>query len=145
MPHSAPTQVYPALLVLAATLPTSSANCNSVCAAGDPHFHLAHGGKADFKGRNDTIYCMLSARNLTVNTLFRHDVYNWRSKVVFGSWMKTVYITAEVHAADKNKTFVQISYDPDHASSAQLISRSYSMCIRLNFWLSVIQNMVIIS
>jgi hypothetical protein len=36
-------------------------------AAGDPHFTGAHDDKFDFKGKDDTIYNLLSAPNVTVS------------------------------------------------------------------------------
>jgi hypothetical protein len=61
---------------------------------GDAHFFGPHGDRTDFKGRNNTYYTVLSTNNLTANVLFVQDTYNWRSKVVFGSWMKALAVTA---------------------------------------------------
>jgi hypothetical protein len=61
---------------------------------GDAHFFGPHGDRTDFKGRNNTYYNVLSTNNLTANVLFLHATYNWRNKVVFGSWMKAVAVSA---------------------------------------------------
>jgi hypothetical protein len=37
---------------------------------------------------------VLSTNNLSVAVHFVHDTYNWRNKVVFGSWMKAVAMAA---------------------------------------------------
>ena len=34
---------------------------------GDPHLAFAHGGKADFRGKNGAIYCFLSTPGLALN------------------------------------------------------------------------------
>jgi hypothetical protein len=67
----------------------------TVSAIGDAHLFGAHGGQSDFKGLNNTWYNFLSTSNLSVAVLFLHDSYNWRSKIVFGSWMKAVAVTAQ--------------------------------------------------
>jgi hypothetical protein len=36
----------------------------------DPHFTFAHGGKADFRGEDNTWYNLLSAKNISLNVLF---------------------------------------------------------------------------
>jgi hypothetical protein len=91
--------------------------------AGDPHFLLGDGGLADFKGADDTVYCLLSTSNLTTNVLFVHDVYTWRNKEVHGSWMQAVFVTAVVHTADK-PVWVHISFDPHSPNEAQFLVRN---------------------
>jgi hypothetical protein len=66
----------------------------SFTALGDAHFFGPHGDRTDFKGRNNTYYNVLSTNNLSANVLFVHDTYNWRNKLVFGSWMKALAVTA---------------------------------------------------
>jgi hypothetical protein len=41
--------------------PPSSPPSSIAKAQGDPHIHFAHGGQADFRGKNDTFYALLSA------------------------------------------------------------------------------------
>jgi len=59
----------------------------------DPHLTFAHGGKADFKGENNTIYNMLSARNLSVNVRFMYDDFVLPRRLVHGSYMQAIYMT----------------------------------------------------
>ena len=61
---------------------------------GDPHLYGPHGDRTDFKGRNNTWYNILSTVGLNVNVLFMHEVYFWRKKKVYGSFMKAIAITA---------------------------------------------------
>jgi hypothetical protein len=58
---------------------------------GDPHLHFAHGGAADFRGKNDTFYALLSAPGVhfaarTEDTSFLLP----RPQLVHGSFWKTV-------------------------------------------------------
>jgi hypothetical protein len=58
---------------------------------GDPHLHFAHGGTADFRGKNDTMYALLSAPRIqfaakTQDTSFLLP----RPQLVHGSFWKTV-------------------------------------------------------
>lgn len=43
---------------------------HSATARKDPHLHLAHGGRADFRGENSAIFNLLSARNFSLNAQF---------------------------------------------------------------------------
>ncbi len=42
----------------------SAAGC--ACAHQDPHLTLAHGGRADFRGKNNTLYNFISSHNASV-------------------------------------------------------------------------------
>ena len=68
-------------------------------AQGDVHLHLAYGGRADFRGVDNTVYNLLSAPSLAVNALFRESIYVATTKtarplVVDGSWMTRAYVVA---------------------------------------------------
>lgn len=95
--------------------PTTAAPTASGGGRGDPHLYGAHGDRTDFKGKNHTWYNLLSTSNLSVNVLFEHDTYNWRRKVVKGSWMKEVAVTAQ-----SDKRLVKVAYHVDQASRAEL-------------------------
>lgn len=76
----------------------------------DPHLTFAHGGRADFKGKDKTWYPMLSARNVTFNTYFEHcDFVNPR-KVVHGSalkaatWVVRTNLTGRIITVEINAT-----------------------------------------
>jgi len=60
----------------------------------DPHLVLAHGGRADFKGEDGKVYNLLSARNLSFNALFKYDDFNLPHRLVHGSYMQSVFVTA---------------------------------------------------
>jgi len=63
--------------------------------AGDPHLSGAHGEEADFKGVDGGVYNVLSARNMSLNVMVQHDVFNTpHSKLtVHGSFIRAVYQT----------------------------------------------------
>jgi len=61
----------------------------------DPHLAFAHGGKADFRGKNNTVYNLLSARNMSVNALFVYDDFVLPRRVVHGSYMSAAYVTLQ--------------------------------------------------
>jgi len=65
---------------------------------GDPHFISAHGDNFDFKGKNNTVYNMLSHANISANALFRHADFHMggkRHKLVHGSYMHELYATVK--------------------------------------------------
>ena len=64
---------------------------------GDPHLIFANGGKADFRGKNGTIYAFLSAPKLQVNVLteartFRRVHSARRRQLVHGSFVTRAFI-----------------------------------------------------
>jgi len=85
-------------------------------AVGDPHLFGPHGDLYDFKGRNNTWYNFLSTAVLSISVLFQHDVYNWRNKVVDGSWMKAIAITAKT----ATNMSLKVAYFCDKPSSADI-------------------------
>lgn len=71
----------------------------------DPHLTFAHGGKADFKGENNTIYNMLSARNLSVNVRFMYDDFVLPRRLVHGSYMESIYVTIRSYCPSCARTW----------------------------------------
>ena len=68
------------------------------CASGnkDPHLNFAHGGTADFRGRDKTYYCFFSAPRLCVNVLIEDATFvindDRGSLTVDGSYITQVHI-----------------------------------------------------
>ena len=55
----------------------------------DPHLALAEGGNADFRGEDNAIYNLLSAKNLSLNTRFQDANFSLpgpRHKLVHGRY-----------------------------------------------------------
>lgn len=85
------------LLLLAPSLTTlTSAQCAS--SERDPHLHFAHGGRADFRGRDGKLYTLLSAPGLTVNARTEDAVYRLHTPrhnlVINGSFFTEVHLVA---------------------------------------------------
>jgi len=108
--------------------PVPTATCTACL---DPHLTFAHGGRADFKGKDRTWYPMLSARNVTMNTLFVHDDFQNPHKIVHGSAMKSAawvirtnqtgkLITVEYNASTTEKTAASIKVSDSPAGHAWL-------------------------
>lgn len=70
-------------------------NCGIVSAAGDPHFKSGHGDRFDFKGKDKTIYSLLSTEKLGINAFFEHVDYRElggpNKRFVQGSYMTAAY------------------------------------------------------
>jgi len=81
---------------------------------GDPHLKGGDGDLTDFKGEDNTVYNVLSARNFSVNVLFWHDVFPMSHKLVEGSFMKQAYITVRSNGGK----LVYVTYGADDPTTA---------------------------
>jgi len=103
--------------------PPSGETCTACL---DPHLTFAHGGRADFKGKDKTWYPMLSARNATMNMYFAHDDFQNPNKVVHGSamkaaaWVLRTNVTGKIDTVEYNasvgddtRAFDKVSYSPN--------------------------------
>jgi len=81
----------------------------------DPHLTFAHGGRADFKGKDQMWYPMLSARNVTMNTFFVHDDFQNPNKIVHGSAMKSA---AWVLRTNVTGTVITVEYNASSTGRA---------------------------
>jgi len=69
-------------------------SCSSACpvsASKDPHLHLPHGGRADFRGKDDTVFNLLSAKDVAFNVLFEKGDFAWATRLVHGTKMAAGY------------------------------------------------------
>ena len=72
------------------------------CASGnkDPHLHFAHGGTADFRGRDKTYYCFFSGPRVNVNVKTEDATFvisdDRGSLTVDGSYITQVHINTIV-------------------------------------------------
>jgi len=83
--------------------PMVSGSCSPECAAylvpdcfpytvsKDPHFQLPHGGRADFRGENNAIFNLLSAKNVTMNVMISDADFAWNKRTVHGTKMSAAY------------------------------------------------------
>jgi len=68
--------------------------CSSLCPVSvskDPHLHLPHGGRADFRGQEDTVFNLLSAKDVSFNVLFEKGDFAWATRLVHGTKMAAGY------------------------------------------------------
>jgi len=75
----------------------------------DPHLYLPHGGRADFRGAHDTVFCMLSAQNVSFNVKIEESDFHWSKRLVHGTKMSAAYwvvrtIAGRVLRAEYNAT-----------------------------------------
>ena len=57
----------------------------------DPHLTLAYGGRADFRGRNDTSYAMVSAPNVSVAMVIHDAIFGLHGNRIYGSFMTIMH------------------------------------------------------
>ena len=88
------------------------------CASGnkDPHLNFAHGGTADFRGRDKTYYCFFSAPRLSVNVLIEDATFvindDRGSLTVDGSYITQVHINAIVGGVKQKPMTLSVSREP---------------------------------
>ena len=59
---------------------------------GDPHLTLAHGGKADFRGKDQTFYNYLSAANLSLNVKMEESIFRLKDLIVDGTFLTEAHL-----------------------------------------------------
>ena len=69
----------------------------TVGAKQDPHFRLACGGRADFRGKHGTIYNFLSSQNVSVNMKVENATFNLEKLVVHGTFMTEIHAVLRTH------------------------------------------------
>lgn len=81
---------------------------------GDPHFHLAHGGEADFRGEDGAIYNMLTHTNVSVNAMWEMSAFllplHWGGMKVRGSFVTDIYIALKTATSGRE---LRIEYSPN--------------------------------
>ena len=90
---------------------------------GDPHLSLGHGGKADFRGRNRTIFNFFSAPHVSMNVLTEDGTARIRGAVVNGSWATQAHVVASTFAG-----LLRYSYWAAKISAKTLIGWSNGTC-----------------
>ena len=80
----------------------------------DPHLSFAHGGKADFRGRDQTLWNFLSARNISMNVKTEDATFKLRKATIHGSFLTETHIVARTRA----NRFFNISYYASEVTAA---------------------------
>lgn len=71
---------------------SSSHGCASLCA--DPHLALAHGGRADFRGRSGALYNFVSSQSAHMNVKTEDATFRLGELTVHGSFMTEIHVVA---------------------------------------------------
>ena len=94
------------ILLFACCFTTSHAFANCAQACQDPHLTLAHGGRADFRGRNGVIYNFLTSQNASLNIKTEDASFKLNKLTVHGSFMTEVHIAMRTNS----ERFFNLSY-----------------------------------
>jgi len=73
----------------------------------DPHFHFAHGGRADIRGQHGAVYNLLSHKNVTMNVKFENADFSWSKRTVHGTKLSAAYWSI----TNSDNKVVQIAMD----------------------------------
>jgi len=66
-------------------------------ASGDPHFHLAHGGRTDIRGEPGSVYSFLSAKNVNMNVAIAGADFAWQKRLIHGTKMSAAFWTVRTN------------------------------------------------
>ena len=81
-------------------LKTTSGTVESVK---DPHLSFAHGGKADFRGENNSIYNILSAKDVNVNIYIEYAKFKLHEATIDGSFMTQLHFVGKTNKINEMK------------------------------------------
>lgn len=87
------------LTVTDAPSPSMPPHLESASVRQDPHLFLAHGGRADFRGKNDTYYNILSDENMSLNGKIEYATFKLKNATIHGSFFTEVH--SVVKSSDK--------------------------------------------
>ena len=79
---------------LAIVIGTGSVGATCVESCGDPHLVLAHGGRTDFRGRNNTLYNIISSQNTSIAIRTEDASFYLEELLVHGSFMTEVHLVS---------------------------------------------------
>ena len=91
------------LVLMMAFIGTVRSDCALSCQ--DPHLTLAHGGKTDFRGKNNTIYNFLTAQNVSLNIKTELADFKLGELTVHGSFMTEIHLVVGSAGRFLNMTY----------------------------------------
>lgn len=94
-------------IVLTLLFASRASGCE-VCGNGDPHLTLAHGGHADFRGRDGAVYSLVSSPGFALNARTRDATFDLGAARIHGSFFTEVFVVAQT-SADAAK--LTLTYD----------------------------------
>ena len=62
------------------------------CACQDPHLFLAHGGRTDFRGKDQTIYNFISSKDLSLNVITENATFKLDKLTVRGTFLTSAHV-----------------------------------------------------
>lgn len=86
----------------------------SAGATKDPHFHFAHGDRADIRGEDGAIYNFLSAKNVSMNVRMAKADFRWSQRLVHGTKMQAASWTLRAHSG----ALIQLAYEASKSAVA---------------------------
>ena len=98
---------------------------------GDPHLYSAHGGHADFRGRDNTFFNVVSHQKMSANVKTEDGVFRLHDATVDGSWMTEVHVAARTPAGQLYWTYAAARISP-----ASLLGFSNGTCGGVHFKLT---------
>jgi len=75
--------------------------CMMLSVKDDPHVLHADGGACDVRGEDGATYNLISHSHIAVNALFEHVDYRTKERLVHGSYMREMYITARTNTSNE--------------------------------------------
>ena len=106
---SDPTIIAPPFPPPLSSPPSSPSPLHCARACQDPHIMFAHGGRADFRGRHNTLYNFLSSQNVSVNVKIENATFKLSNLTVHGSFITETHIVMR----SREGRFFNISYWTD--------------------------------
>ena len=90
---------------------------------GDPHLYGAHGGHADFRGRDNTFFNVVSHQKMSANVKTKDGEFRLHGATINGSWMVEFHLIAPTTVG-----LLHWTYDAAMISPASLLGFSNGTC-----------------
>lgn len=92
--------------VLVTNVVVGETSTHGTYARQDPHLRFAHGGEADFRGRDGAIWNFLSSERVSLNVRTLNASFLLRDVLVHGSFITDAYIVSTDYAGTSYVSFV---------------------------------------
>jgi hypothetical protein len=121
----------------------------------DPHLQFAHGGRADIRGKHNSLYNILSSYKFSMNVKFENSTIILRNNTVYGSFVTGAYMQTEsmqvrfeafqnmlgAYSSGRcgNRRFVLRSYQSKVCGDVELVMNYSSFFLKSTEWSIAIQ------
>ena len=83
--------------------------------SGDPHLRLAHGGRTDFRGEHDSIFTVLSAKDVAINIKTENSTFKLGNSTIHGSFITEAHVAMLTRKPDGAATrYFNVSFWANH-------------------------------